>query len=224
MSTWLIVAAEKRELEGILKRAPVSRPLDWPGAAFAREVSWKAATPERWWLIVSGPGPRLVERTLREPRGATGLASIGFCGALDPALGIGDIVITGERLQRTSGAFVQSRTLCLDRVAVTAAEKSRLRATTGAAVIEMESAAVAAKAREWGLPFRAVRSVSDTAGEDMPLDFNQYRDQDGRFSRSGIVWAALGRPLHAIPGLLRLDRNCRLASESLGEFLANCEF
>src|SRR5205814_300424 len=154
MSTWLIVASEKRELDGILKRAPLSQPLDWPGADFAVEVAWNAATPERWWLIVTGPGPRLIGRALSQPRGATGLASVGFCGALDPALGIGDIVVTGDCLQHTSGAFVQGRSLCLDRVAVTAAEKRRLRATTGAAVIEMESAAVAAKAREWGLPFR----------------------------------------------------------------------
>jgi len=218
-SIWLVVADEEREFAGLLKRAP-SQPLDWPGVTFAREIT---RAQDRWWLIATGPGPRLVERALDQPRAVSGLASIGFCGALDPTLGIGDIVVTSDRLQRTSGAFVQDRALCLDRVAVTAAEKSRLRATTGAAVIEMESAAVAAKAREWGLPFRAVRSVSDSADDNMPLDFNQHRDEDGRFSRSGIVWAALRRPF-AIPGLLRLDRNCRRASESLGEFLANCQF
>ena len=219
LTTWLIVASEKRELAGILKRVPGSRPFEWPEAAFAREVMHGQ---DRWWLVVSGPGPRMVARVLTEPRGATGLASVGFCGALDPALGIGDIVVTGEHLRRVSGACVERRSLCLDRVAVTAAEKRELRESTGAAVIEMESAAVAAKAREWGLPFRSVRSVSDTALEDMPLDFNRYRDADGGFSRSAIARAALVRPTR-IPGLLRLNRNCRRAAESLGEFLANCE-
>jgi nucleoside phosphorylase len=118
---------------------------------------------------------------------------------------------------------VRGEILSLDRVAVTAAEKRGLRERTGAAVIEMESAAVAAKAREWGLPFRCIKVVSDTAAEDMPLDFNLYRDSAGRFSRSRIALAALRRPFSAIPGLLRLDRNCRHAADKLGEFFADCQ-
>ena len=34
-------------------------------------------------------------------------------------------------------------------------------------------------AAEWGVPFYCVRAVSDTASEDMPLDFNLYRDSEG---------------------------------------------
>jgi hypothetical protein len=86
----------------------------------------------------------------------------------------------------------------------------------------MESAAVAAKAREWGVPFRCIKVVSDIAQEDMPLDFNRYRDSAGRFSRSRIALAAMRHPFTAIPKLLRLDRNCRHAAEKLGEFFADC--
>ena len=150
------------------------------------------------------------------------MISVGFCGALDPALRIGDIVVTGEFREGGDAPFVSGEVWSQDRVAVTAEEKRELRRTTGAAVVEMESAAVAAKAREWGVPFRQVRAVSDAAGDDLPLDFNRYRDSEGRFSRVRIGFAALARPL-AIPGLIRLDRNCRVASESLGEFLARCQ-
>jgi hypothetical protein len=66
-----------------------------------------------------------------------------------------------------------------------------------------------------------VRAVSDVAAEDMPLDFNLYRDASGRFSRARIALAAFQRPFAAIPALMRLDRNCRIASESLGEFFVN---
>jgi adenosylhomocysteine nucleosidase len=118
---------------------------------------------------------------------------------------------------------VRGEILSLDRVAVTAAEKRDLRERTGAIAIEMESAAVAAKAREWGVPFRCIKAVSDTAAEDMPLDFNLYRDSAGRFSRSRIALAAMRRPFTAIPALLRLDRNCRRAAEKLGEFFADCQ-
>ena len=61
MTTWLMVAAEAREFEGILKRAGEVRDLPWQGAAFSREAFWKNS---RWLLIANGPGPRLVERAL----------------------------------------------------------------------------------------------------------------------------------------------------------------
>jgi len=199
-----MVAAEQRELSGILKRMK--------------------ASGDRWALVATGPGPRLVRETLRERRRVDGMVSVGFCGALDPALGVGDIVVRGDGPVSSARPFVRGEILSVDRVAVTAAEKQDLRKRTGAVAIEMEAAAVEAKAREWSVPFRCVKVVSDTAGEDMPLDFNLYRDASGRFSRSRIALAALARPFTAIPGLLRLDRNCRAAAEKLGEFLADCKF
>src|SRR5579862_5447238 len=96
MTTWLMVAAEAREFEGILKRAGDVRALPWEGAAYSREAAWKT---NRWLLIANGPGPRLVERALDRrndgKHAVDRILSIGFCGALDPALRIGDIVVSG---------------------------------------------------------------------------------------------------------------------------------
>jgi adenosylhomocysteine nucleosidase len=203
---WLIVAAETRELSGIMKRT--------------------GASNDQWILVANGPGPRLateaLDQALRERRTVDGIVSTGFCGALDPGLGVGDIVVSGGGVA-SPRSFVRGEILSLDRVAVTAAEKRDLRERTGAIAIEMESAAVAAKAREWGVPFRCIKAVSDTAAEDMPLDFNRYRDSAGRFSRPRIALAAMRRPFTAVPALLRLDRNCRHAAEKLGEFFADCQ-
>ena len=215
-----MVAAEQREFEGILKRAGEVRPLPWPGAAFSREAQGKNS---RWFLIANGPGPRLVNRALERKQEVDRILSIGFCGALDPALRIGDIVVSGEVPEGVGASFVRGDVVSVDRVAFTAREKRDLRTATGAAVVEMESAAVAQKARDWNIPFGCVRVVSDAAGEDLPLDFNRYRDADGRFDRTRIALAALGRPFTVLPGLVRLDRHCRQAAEQLGEFLANCE-
>lgn len=215
-----MVAAEAREFEGILKRVGEVRPLKWPGAAFSREAEWKNS---RWFLIANGPGPRLVERALGRRPDVDRILSVGFCGALDPALRIGDIVVSGEVPKGLGASFVRGDVVSVDRVAFTAREKRDLRAATGAAVVEMESAAVAQKAQEWALPFGCVRVVSDAAREDLPLDFNRYRDADGRFERTRIALAALGRPFTVLPRLMRLDRDCRRAAERLGEFLANCE-
>ena len=217
METWLIIGAEAREFGGILKRAGEIRRLACPEAAFAREITWRG---NRWMLLANGPGARLVNRMLASSVigswGASQVVSIGFCGALDPALRVGDIVVAGE-------AF-ETKIWSADRVAVTPQEKRQLRASSGAAVVEMEAAAVAGKARSWGLPFRAMKVVTDTADEDLPLDFNQYRDRDGRFQVARIAAAALLHPMGTLPRLLRLDRQCRRAAESLGEFLANCQF
>ena len=94
METWLIVAAEAREFAGLLKRASEVRPLPCPEAAFAREIMWRG---DRWMLLANGPGPRLVDGMLSSsaipPWHAHQVVSVGFCGALDPALHVGDIVI-----------------------------------------------------------------------------------------------------------------------------------
>jgi adenosylhomocysteine nucleosidase len=206
MRTCLVVAAEAREFSGILKRAATVKKLHWPGAQFAREVSWKR---DRWLLVANGPGRRLTAQVLGTKREVDQIVNIGFCGALDPALRVGDVIRAPQHLVTT------------DRVAVTAAEKHRLYALTGASAVEMEREAVETKAREWGVPFHWVKVVSDSASEDLPIDFNRHRDREGRFSRVRIALAALRRPFRTIPGLLRLDRNCRLAADRLGEFLAD---
>ncbi len=157
-------------------------------------------------LLANGPGARLAEKALEIRIEVDGIISTGFCGALDPALHVGDVV---------------REVLTVDRVAVTSAEKRELREKTGAGAVDMESAAIARKAAEWGVSFRVIRAVSDTAGENLPLDFNSYRDAEGRFSRARIALAALARPFTAVPALLRLNRNCRVAAESIGEFFAH---
>jgi adenosylhomocysteine nucleosidase len=221
--TWLLVAAERREFDGVLKRFGKPEKLGWP-VEFGCEVRRNG---DRWLLVANGPGVNLVERALNNKVEVDGLVSTGFCGALDPSLRIGDIVLGGASVSRRAGqgpATVRADLVTLDRVAVTAAEKGYLRAKTGAAAVDMEAAAVGRRASEWGVPFYCIRAVSDTALEDLPLDFNRYRDGAGRFNRSRIALAALARPFRTVPGLLRLDRNCKLAAEALGEFLVDCRF
>lgn len=215
------MAAERRELEGVLRRLGTAKKLEWPGARFARATEWKG---DRWWMVACGPGPRLVERALGEKKDVNGIISTGFCGALDPALQVGNIVVWGDAPVASDAPFVRGEMLSADRVAVTAAEKRALRNRTGAIAVDMEAAAVQSKAAEWGVRFMCIRVVSDTAADDMPLDFNRFRNADGNFSRTRIALAAMARPFSAMPGLMELDRNCRRASRLLGDFLADCRF
>jgi adenosylhomocysteine nucleosidase len=214
-----MIAAEAREFKGILKRFGSATKISFNGARFAREVSRDG---DRWLLVANGPGPRSIEAALRQKMDVNGIINTGFCGALDPSLRVGDIVVWGE--VPCGSRFTAGEISSSDHVVVTAEEKRRLREKTGAIAAEMEAGAVKKTADSWGVPFYCVRAVSDTAQEDMPLDFNLYRDSAGRFSLPRIALAAVSRPFTRIPALRRLEANCNVASESLGAFFADCRF
>jgi adenosylhomocysteine nucleosidase len=161
------------------------------------------------------------------------IVSMGFCGALDPALRIADIVV-GATVFADGAAFAahspvagaphRTGAVCsLDHVAATAAEKRQLHAT-GAVAVEMEAAGVARRARTLGLPFFCIKSVTDLAEETMANDFNKVLRSDGRFDTMKILALSLRRPWVRLPELVRLRQRCGLAARSLGEFIADCRF
>jgi nucleoside phosphorylase len=231
------VAAERREFDGLLRKADRVAKLDWP-LRFAR-MAWLKGEPIV--LVADGPGPKLAGRAVefvRKDQDLKGLVSTGFCGALNAALEPCDIFIASEVLSvahpplRTHSCVQRShsceryrtgRLLSIDRVVSTAAEKSELR-PTGADAVEMEAAAVALKAAEWNIPFYCIRVITDTASETFPLDFNRMRDAEGRFSRSKILAAAFRRPGSVWPELLKLNKRCKDASQALGDFLVDACF
>lgn len=222
------IAAESRELSGLLAHATELRRLEL-GVAFGRgfRLHGRAAV-----AVANGPGPDLAGRALDVVRGRYELdavISIGYCGALDAALGPNDVVVgaavngVAARCPGAARRHASGAVLSADRVVVSAEEKQKLQGT-GAIAVEMEAAALATRAQEWGVPFYCVRVVTDTAAESLPLDFNTCRASDGRFSRSRIVLAALRRPGLVFPELMKFERRCRTASEALGDFVADCRF
>lgn len=226
----LVVGAEAREFSGLVRRLTGRALLNWP-----LRFAWSAG---EWTCVAEGPGPRLaaraVEMALDRCRPAA-LVSVGLCGGLAPQLRIGNILMADRiidvdrggqfpaSLATASRGHSVGAVASTDRVASTVSDKRSLR-ETGADVVEMEAAAVARIASKQGIPFYCIKSVSDTATDDLILDFNHLRDKAGRFSRPRIIAAALKRPLRRIPALLKLDRHTRAAAESLGEFLADCRF
>ena len=146
----------------------------------------------------------------------------GFAGGLNPELKIGDVVFSTdepalhEKL-KVAGAKA-TEFYCAARVAVTAAEKAELRRTTGADVVEMESEAIHALCRERGIRCATVRVISDTANEDLPLDFNRLSNPDSSLNYGKLALAVAKSP-GKIPALLRLQRHSRLAAERLAQVL-----
>ena len=90
--------------------------------------------------------------------------------------------------------------------------------------MEMEAAGVLSRVREWGMPFYCIRSVTDLANESFRMDFNAVRTADGRFSTPRILAAAIANPITIAPELMELRRRCATAAQSLGEFIADCNF
>ena len=217
----LFVAAEAREFTGLMQKVEKSERLSWP-VQFARRAEYGGNAAV---LVAHGPGPKLAAEAVRvaaRNEQISALISTGFCGGLDPSLALNDIFIARDVLgvgpalaphsdrRHRSGALISA-----DRVAVTAADKAELRKTGGDAV-EMEAAGVAQVAQQLGAPFYCVRVITDTAEESLPLDFNEMRDPEGRFSRMRIVAAGLRNPGNIFPKLMQLNERCKSASRTLG--------
>jgi nucleoside phosphorylase len=224
----VFVASERRELEGLLGHVDELARVDWP-LDFARVGRLNGAQVA---MVANGPGPKLAWAAVEEVKrheSVDGLVSIGFCGGLKRSLNVFDIFVATEVLgvapalaPSSSRPFKTGKLLSIDRVVSTAAEKAAL--AKNADAVEMEAAAVADRAKRYHVPFYAVRVVTDTFVESFPLDFNQMRSLDGRFSRVRILGAALRRPLAVFPELIKLNRRTKRAARALGDFLADSRF
>jgi len=219
----LFIAADPREFTGFLSHWRQIQPLPLP-VHWARTGRWKGREVH---AIANGAGAdRAFAAVLVAPKSAA-ICNIGFCGALDETLRVGDVFVATEvrNGSRSWPALLPDDTpdaptgavATISHVAQTAAEKSNLRAT-GASIVEMEAAGVARASEDLELPFYCIRAVSDPASEDFATDFNSALGPDGRFSTIRIVRQfKLGE-------LIRLKQRTDLASKNLGDFLAASTF
>lgn len=187
-------------------------------------------------LLETGEGVGNAERHLEawlDRRSARAVLSIGFAGALSSELRVGDLVVAklvhGSSAQPdhkllAAAARVQADTpvrlgtaLTADVILWRAAEKRGLAGSLDAneiGFVDMESTAVASVCARRGVPFLIVRSITDLLNEDLPLDFNQCRDSDGRVNSMKVMKAVLLKP-GSFAGLLELRKRSRLCAERM---------
>jgi adenosylhomocysteine nucleosidase len=233
----LFVASDPMEFAGLLRHCqqvrPVNLPVDWCRAV--RLADHDAL------LAVNGVGALRAAAAVDAAGAAVdAIVSTGFCGALDAALGVADIVVADtvicpgrEPVVFRSPAVLPpsaAPTAChigsvcsLAYIARTAAEKQRIRAS-GAIAVEMEAGGVAARAYALGLPFFCIKAVTDLAAEDLANDFHAHLRSDGHFDRIGILRSTLRHPSVRLPELVRLRKRCLQARDVLGDFIARCRF
>lgn len=185
-------------------------------------------------LAVSGIGSAAAEAAARAlvEAGVSALVTFGMAGGLDPALKPGSVVLPRELIspagrryaacqswrERVAASIspqaVTEGSLLTSAYAIdTPAEKAAAFHRTGAAAVDMESAAVAEVAAQHNLPFIAARVIVDTAADRLPRAVvaasRAGRVQFGRLL-AGMVMAP-----GEIAGLVRLAHRYRIAMRSL---------
>ncbi len=141
-------------------------------------------------VICSSSDPQQLRAllTVFDPTTIRGVISFGVAGGLDPSLRSGDVVVATEvmagdarwlaglalneeliaRVALGRRRVVRGGLAGVEEVVAAQASKAALRLTTGAAAVDMESHIAAAYAAEAGLPFAALRVISDPASRALP--------------------------------------------------------
>jgi len=160
--------------------------------------------------------------------------SSGFAGSLRPAHLPGDILAAREvRAQipavalRCDEPLVELATECgakpvgvfltKDQVVVAAAQKRLLGSEADA--VEMESACVLSEAASFGARPVAIRAISDSVGEDLPIDFNRTTSKSGDVDNLRLL-GEVARFRTGVVSFFRFLEQTRQARENLATFLS----
>jgi len=177
-------------------------------------------------VLITGMGRKNSERALVQSLPQTVpvlVLTCGFAGALDPRLKIGDVVFDADAESHLAPTLqvigaAPAKFHCAPRVATTIAEKTALRKSTGADVVDMESEFLRQICRDKKIPSVTLRAISDSALDDLPLDFNELMTDDDTLSFSRLALALMKSP-RKIPELMQLQKNTRLAAQKLAGVL-----
>jgi adenosylhomocysteine nucleosidase len=147
--------------------------------------------------------------------------SVGFAGALDPQLKVGDVMRPRRVFNASDGSSVSLNegdgVLVSFGSVASPEQKRKLHHSFGAEAVDMEAAAVLRAADAHGIGFSAIKAISDEADFDFP-DTERFVDSEGRFSEIKFAIFAAIRPwLWA--RVFRLARNSRRAARSLCQYL-----
>jgi len=230
-----VVAAMAEELAGIKRRSTGSRGRLEVGGAHRVTLGERQVV-----LSVLGEGPKNAAQateTLLGTIALSGVVIVGVAGGLTYDLQPGALLVAREVLAGSSPApppdlrwleripndpaVYRGTIVSRSSMLCTRESKERARARLrpgGSAAVDLETATVAEVAASRGVPYIAVRAISDTAGESLPLDFNRFRDDSGRIDRFRIARHSILRPGLIAP-LWRLRRRVSLCAENLARMI-----
>jgi adenosylhomocysteine nucleosidase len=199
----------------------------WPHSTRNGVRFWAQRNEEEEWIAAcAGMGQDAASRAFAalEEGGPIDLVfSIGWAGALThetptgTAHNVAGVIDarTGERFRCDAGAG--SLWLVTSPRVAGHFEKKRLASTYSAALVDMEAAAIARLAQMRGLPFYAIKGVSDALDDDLP-DFNRFLSPAGQLQPVRLALWALLRPKYW-PALIRMGENSKKAANGIKESL-----
>jgi len=225
-----IIGAIKDEIAGIKNQMKIEESLRWQtGNAFTG--TWQG---REIVLVRSGMGMDRARQALVELAGRFTLErvySIGYAGALDPALQVGELILAdqvvhyqtlknyalGEGLPDSPPDVRRGKLLTVDDVAATPPEKKALKEKYAAVAVDMETFALAEEAQARNLPFVSIRAVTDTAQQEL-IDCSYLVAEDGDVSKLKASWHILTHP-GDLKGMIDLGKNAKRATANLTEML-----
>jgi len=149
------------------------------------------------------------------------ILSVGFAGALDPTLKVGNIFQPRFVIDAKDGSRVETRagTGTLLTISGIAGDEQKAKYLTdyGAAAIDMEATAVARAAQLHSMPFMAVKTISDEYNFDLP-PMERFVSPEGQFRTAAFAVFIAIRPWLWV-GTMRLARNSEKASTALCAWL-----
>jgi adenosylhomocysteine nucleosidase len=206
-------------------------------ALLGRHISPNTVTPfAECLLIASGMGSARATDAARRlvKAGARALVSWGTAGALAAHLRPGTLLLpravsshdqrryTVDNVWRTRLHDRLNAYLTIDTGVITSSDaiidspeaKSAMLSDTGAAAVDMESAAIAEVAQAASVPLLIVRAVADTASLSVPTFIADVTDEYGKLRVLPFAGAVLREP-SVIPRLLALRQAWNAALRTL---------
>jgi len=123
--------------------------------------------------------------------------SVGFAGALDPSLKAGEVVQPAQVIDASDGSRANlsegKGVLVTFGSVASAAQKTQLRNSYRAQLVDMEAAAVWRAAEARGVKFAAVKAISDEFDFTFP-EIERFVDSQGRFQQGRFARFAMVRP------------------------------
>jgi adenosylhomocysteine nucleosidase len=211
-----IVAALEREVTGIIERSRrVQREYDGRKFIFFEQPGAV--------LVCGGIGVGAARRAAEAVialYGPAQLKSVGFAGALDRSLHVGDLFTPSAVIDARDGSrvFVEDgdsgNSLVTFMSVAGVQQKKNLARAFGAKAVDMEAAGVATAAAARGIGFSAIKVISDEFDFEMPA-MERFIDAQGQFRTVAFAVFALLRPWFWLR-VATLARNSRRASQALG--------
>jgi adenosylhomocysteine nucleosidase len=235
-----IFGALKEEIAGIKQAMNISghmrlgKTSAWPG-------KWEKQSIV---LVRSGVGrQRAEDATLQviDRFQPSTLVSIGYAGAVQPGLNVGDLVIAdtiieekkkgkyspnSDWLNRAKGVScpegfkaVVGGLLTVDNVIHDSQSKQELGKNYSVQAVEMETSAIAKVAEEKDVPLLSLRVISDRLDQEL-LDSSSFLGSDGEISTLKAGWYVLTHP-GSIESALSLRSQTQIATQALTKFLSD---